>query len=184
MEKTFIGQYYLDDLSICDDIINYFKNSTDKTAGKVGFGEVNKIIKDSTDLYLDNVNLANNYNMQLQQVLNKYIEKYEFCNKYESFSLVERVNIQHYLPSQGFYRWHTERTGKQEPVASRHLVFMTYLNDVDDGGETEFYYQELKVKPRKGLTLIWPADWTHTHRGITSNTEEKYIVTGWFNFTN
>jgi hypothetical protein len=59
---------------------------------------------------------------------------------------------------------------------------MTYLNDVDEAGETEFLYQEIKFKPKKGLTLIWPADWTHTHRGIPSLSEEKYIITGWFNF--
>ena len=60
---------------------------------------------------------------------------------------------------------------------------MFYLNDVEDEGETEFYYQKLKVKPKKGLTLIWPADWTHTHRGIPSKTQEKYIATGWYSFT-
>jgi hypothetical protein len=59
---------------------------------------------------------------------------------------------------------------------------MTYLNDVNDGGETHFYHQELKVQPRKGLTLIWPADWTYTHRGIASPTEDKYIVTGWYSY--
>ena len=64
----------------------------------------------------------------------------------------------------------------------RHLVWMTYLNDVEEGGETEFYYQKLKVKPRKGLTLIWPVDWTHTHRGIVAPKEEKMILTGWFSF--
>ena len=64
----------------------------------------------------------------------------------------------------------------------RHLVWMTYLNDIEEGGETEFYYQKLKVKPRKGLTLIWPVDWTHTHRGIGATEEEKIILTGWFSF--
>jgi hypothetical protein len=59
---------------------------------------------------------------------------------------------------------------------------MTYLNDVNDQGETEFYHQNIKIKPEKGLTLIWPADWTHTHRGITSPSENKFIVTGWYNF--
>ena len=59
---------------------------------------------------------------------------------------------------------------------------MTYLNDVTDDGETEFYYQKIKVKPQKGLTLIWPADWTHTHRGNTSKTQDKYIITGWYSF--
>ena len=58
---------------------------------------------------------------------------------------------------------------------------MTYLNDVEDGG-TEFYYQGLKTKAEKGLTLIWPSDFTHTHRGIISNTKEKYIATGWFSY--
>jgi hypothetical protein len=69
------------------------------------------------------------------------------------------------------------------PAAARHLVFMTYLNDVTDAGGTEFLYQGITVQPRKGLTLIWPADWTHHHRGVVSPTQEKYIITGWFSFT-
>ena len=65
----------------------------------------------------------------------------------------------------------------------RCLVFMTYLNDVEDGG-TSFKYQDIDIPAKKGLTLIWPAYWTHTHKGIISNTKEKYIVTGWLNFLN
>ena len=61
---------------------------------------------------------------------------------------------------------------------------MTYLNDVTHKGETEFFHQKIKIKPEKGLTLIWPTDWTFTHRGIPSPTEEKYIVTGWFEYSN
>ena len=59
---------------------------------------------------------------------------------------------------------------------------MTYLNDVSDGGETAFLYQNVKVKPEKGLTLIWPAEWTHTHKGMVSMTQTKYIITGWYSF--
>ena len=58
---------------------------------------------------------------------------------------------------------------------------MTYLNDVEDGG-TEFKYQNLTTPAKKGLTLIWPVYWTHTHRGQISNTKTKYITTGWFDF--
>ena len=61
------------------------------------------------------------------------------------------------------------------------LVWMTYLNDVDDGG-TEFENQKFSSPAKKGLTLFWPADWTYTHRGIISYTKEKYIVTGWFSY--
>ena len=55
---------------------------------------------------------------------------------------------------------------------------MTYLNDVSDGGETEFFHQKLKVKPVKGKTVLWPTDFTHLHRGNPPY-EAKYIATGW-----
>ena len=76
--------------------------------------------------------------------------------------------------------WHYERNSYQSD--QRALVFMTYLNDVDDGGETEFKFQNIKFKPERGKTLIWPTDFTHTHRGVVSKTEHKYITTGWINF--
>ncbi len=77
--------------------------------------------------------------------------------------------------------WHTERCSHKGDLSTRHLVFMTYLNDVTDKGETEFMHQKMAVQPRKGLTVIWPADWTHTHRGVPSPSQDKYIATGWYN---
>jgi hypothetical protein len=59
---------------------------------------------------------------------------------------------------------------------------MTYLNTVTDQGGTEFLHQNLTVNAEQGKTLIWPADWTYTHRGVISPTQEKYIITGWFNY--
>ena len=88
-------------------------------------------------------------------------------------------NLQHYEPGDHYSIWHAESNG---PVHSKHLralVFMTYLNDVKEGGETEFMYYKLKVKPKRGLTLMWPAGFTHTHRGCPAPHEEKMIVTGW-----
>jgi len=38
------------------------------------------------------------------------------------------------------------------------------------------------IQPKKGLTLVWPSDWTFMHRGVPSPTQEKRIMTGWFNF--
>ena len=61
------------------------------------------------------------------------------------------------------------------------LVFMTYLNDVEDGG-TFFKYQNIKTKAKKGTTLIWPTDFTHTHKGEISTKSHKYILTGWLGF--
>ena len=62
------------------------------------------------------------------------------------------------------------------------LVWMFYLNDVYDGGETFFPHQAKKVKARQGKLVIWPSDWTHAHYGLVSNTETKYIISSWFNF--
>ena len=61
----------------------------------------------------------------------------------------------------------------------RTLVWMTYLNDVEDGGETEFPMFGLKVRPQRGKTLFWPAEWTHAHLGAIVKKGNKYIITGW-----
>ena len=187
--KDFILTSYLEDISICDQIIEYHKISNDKFSGQSysvssNAPVVNKDIKDSTDVTLEfNTMLWKKYSEQLQNVVNMYMDIFVYAGITSRWRVTETVNIQHYKPNGGFKTWHAERTSHIFPIVNRHLVFMTYLNDVYDAGETEFFYQKFKVQPRKGLTVIWPADWTHTHRGIPSPTEEKYIVTGWFNFT-
>lgn len=180
---NFIGQTYIDDLSLCDEIIDFYKQSKNKIDGETTKG-IDKSIKDSTDVMIDwkKDEIALKYIAALETPTRQYIQEYKYCDAYAPWSVIETINIQHYNPNGGYHSWHTERSNNNYPVASRHLAFMTYLNDVNDGGETEFYYQKLKVTPKKGRTLIWPADWTHTHRGIPSPTEEKYIITGWFNF--
>ena len=110
--------------------------------------------------------------------MDKYIEKYPKTNEVANFK-VREFNIQYYPKKGGFKNWHTENTGNGKSIV-RHLVFMTYLNDVENGG-TEFLNQNLKVEAEKGLTIIWPAGWTHFHRGVVSD-QEKYVITGWFDF--
>lgn len=182
--NNFISGWYIDNDKLCEDIIEYHKIAPDRTEGKIGESKrIDKSLKDSTDAYLQaNVDLYNRYGQELQKVLNKYIEQYPECDKCAPFTITEGINIQHYKPEGGYYIWHCERAYPKFPNIARHLVFITYLNDVDDQGETEFKYQNVKIKPERGLTIIFPADWTFYHRGISSPTQEKYIVTGWFNF--
>ena len=56
---------------------------------------------------------------------------------------------------------------------------MIYLNDVEEGGETEFLYQKIRIKPKSNMGLIWPGGFTHTHRGNPPLSGTKYILTGW-----
>ena len=184
----FIGAWVLENVAVCDDLIQLFKSSPDKATGSSLDRHGKKVIdpnKESVDLSLppDSPRPAfRSYIAELQKVVQQYIAEYPWCNEYGAWTIVQPVNIQFYPKGGGYKNFHTERTSAHPSVSSRHLVFMTYLNDVHDQGGTEFLHQKLTVSARKGLTLIWPADWTHTHRGIVSETEEKYIITGWFGF--
>lgn len=180
---NFIGEYFIDG-DLCDEIISFHKDSNNKQLGVTSKG-VDLSVKDSTDVYItwQEDEIARKYIEALDKPTKEYIEEYKFCNHYGPWAITEQINIQHYSPNGAYHSWHTERSSNQYPISSRHLAFMTYLNDVNDGGETEFYYQNKKIKAEKGKTLIWVADWTHTHRGTPSPTQDKYIVTGWFGYT-
>lgn len=184
--NSFIGAWYLDELDVCDQLIDYFNTSTSRVAGRVGDGRLDTDAKDSVDLPIDYDHLTDppvlRYVNHLTRVCEQYVQKYQGAAALDAWGISEKINIQHYEPGGGYKIWHCERWTKEMPSAARHLVFMTYLNDVADAGGTEFLYQGITVAPKKGLTLIWPADWTHHHRGVVSPTEEKYIITGWFSF--
>jgi prolyl 4-hydroxylase len=84
-------------------------------------------------------------------------------------------NLQKYEEGEGFFSLHNEQSGS---YPYRLLAWMVYLNDATSG--TEFPYQEMTVTPKEGRTVIWPAGWTHPHKGVTPNKGTKYIATGWF----
>ncbi len=77
----------------------------------------------------------------------------------------------------GFHRWHYENGGLQ--VSPRKLVVQLYLNTVEEGGETEFLYINKRVKAKQGTLIIFPAAFTHTHRGNPPIGKDKYIVSTW-----
>ncbi|WP_306391691.1 2OG-Fe(II) oxygenase family protein [Telluria beijingensis] len=92
------------------------------------------------------------------------------------------INLQKYRQaSGGYHHWHSEIYPQNASCDSLHrvLLWMFYLNDVDEGGETEFLYQGRKIAPRKGRLVIAPAGFTHTHRGNVPISGDKYIATSW-----
>ena len=207
-KENFIDGWHIPN-EVCDDLISFFidcrvrvshvsdeilekdgdvkiDNGLILRKGNIGKdSKINKDTKDSVDLSIEFG--ANNYKHKpiteygkhLQQCLNNYEQKYEYVKGMDRYTITENMNLQHYKAGGGFKKWHFENTAIES--MSRKLVFMTYLNNVENGG-TEFYYQDIKCPAKKGLTLIWPADWTHTHRGIIDESNEKMIITGWFNY--
>lgn len=181
----FVGIYKQKNTEFCDQVIDLFK-VREKKLGELLVNRVDTVDitkKHSLDVVVDpNDPALFDYFAMLQKCVNKYIKKYYYCDQHAPWRVIEGVNIQYYPPGGGYKVWHAERGTCEFPKSARHLVFMTYLNTVVEGGGTEWLYQKLNVNAEKGKTVIWPADWTFTHRGVVAPGEEKYIITGWFNF--
>jgi Rps23 Pro-64 3,4-dihydroxylase Tpa1-like proline 4-hydroxylase len=77
-----------------------------------------------------------------------------------------------------YHGWHSENMTRN--TSERNITYVVYLNDDFEGGETEFLYQKLKCKPEVGKLVLFPASYTHTHRGGLLLSGTKYIITGWF----
>ena len=88
------------------------------------------------------------------------------------------LKIQKTLPTEGYHTWHIEH-GKGFDLEPRAFVFSIYLNDVEEGGETEFLHFSKRVQPKTGRIVIWPAAFPYLHRGNPPLSGEKYILTSW-----
>ena len=174
---------------IIDDICDYWNNPTNgeiKSKGRYGKQKISPSTKDSIDLSISPNNFDkpwDTYRKYLQDCVDDYLLQYPDADKkVQLFNIRERYNIQWYPKGGGYKVWHHENAGNRKE-AHRHLVFMTYCNDLPNAG-TQFKYQNFTSPSIKGLTLIWPAAFTHTHRGQITEEYEKMIVTGWFSFNN
>lgn len=118
-------------------------------------------------------------------------DNFEEVGKPNLFNLIKYlfnlapINAQRYEKGKGNYGyWHSEifpQTGENKAL-HRILLFIIYLNDVEEGGETEFYYQNKAIKPKAGTMIIAPCGFTHTHRGNVPVSDNKYVLTSWVSF--
>jgi hypothetical protein len=88
--------------------------------------------------------------------------------------------VQRTKVGQGYHVWHYESSSRE--ASNRLLTHIVYLNDVEEGGETELLYFNKRIKPKAGTLIIFPAAFTHTHRGNPPLSNDKYIITGWTEF--
>ena len=112
----------------------------------------------------------------------EYTNKYGILNEMTSHRFYDSVKIQKTKPTEGYHVWHCEHDGRL--FGPRLLLVMCYLNDVEEGGETEFLYQSRRIKPKQGTVVICPSSFTHTHRGNPPLTGDKYMINGWIEFDN
>ena len=108
----------------------------------------------------------------------------EYCREYSITTRLESYGwkIHKAKKGQGYHVFHSE-TGERNLGMAMHercLTYMTYIQEPEKGGETEFLFQSKRVEPKRGRTLIWPAHFTHVHRGNPVLEGEKLYITGWF----
>ena len=186
---NFIGSWQLSNNLLFEKIIDFFeKNKSMHNQGSIDKG-VNLSEKKTTDLTIDPIDLReknylifNDYFNELFNCFNDYKKQWPFLDGNIQTLDIPSFNIQRYLSGDHFSKIHTERSS----TSTSHRVFawMTYLNDLDknSGGSTKFEHFDISFQPKKGKTLIWPAEWTHAHSGDIIKSGVKYIITGWMCF--
>ena len=113
----------------------------------------------------------------LQNCFDEYTDQFDILK--ELNLKCTSVKMQKTNPGAGYHVWHCEQ-GNDES-ANRSLVYSLYLNDITEAGETEFLYQKLRIPPKENCMILWPAGFTHPHRGnVVHGDKSKYIITGWF----
>ena len=184
---------------LCNDIINYFEiEDTGKYEGSTG-GGLRKDIKDTLDFQIPAKNeknkphwnkIRNLLERELNNNVKNYVKKINDAitikeenseNKYkvfDKFVSFETIQIQRYTKLKGRYIYHQDFLTEWETKKYRIITFLWYLNDVAEGGETEFWGTH-KIKPEAGKLLFFPATWTYPHRGMMPISNDKYIITGW-----
>ena len=167
----------------CKNITKYL-DSQEKKLGVVGEGVVNIEYKECWEVY-GNFSKPNWIDSLLEEKVTQYVPLYrsfhpELNNEIMIWSLDPRYNMKKYDPGMGFYAKHCEADGASN--AFRMLVWMFYFNTVTDKGGTIFDNYGRIVDAVEGRLVIWPSYWTHIHRGIVSNTQTKYIASGWYSF--
>ena len=94
--------------------------------------------------------------------------------------MVYEMKIQRTKPGEGYHVWHWEQMSRSD--VTRFMVIQVFLNDVEEGGETEWLYYPRRIKAKQGTLLIFPGNYTHTHRGNQPLSGNKYTINTWLEF--
>ena len=172
---SFIERYTIED-NICEGLIDYYKNNEDY---KIKDKQVSSVA-----LYTQNKNQwVKAHQEAILQCIKEYCEKYKINETKLGLNNGSVINC--YFPTIGNLNYFYERdciSNQGNLISSRTLIYVTYLNDIKEEGETDFYWQKLKIKPKKGLTLIWPTEFTHIYKHLPTPNKSKYLITGYVNY--
>ena len=170
----------------CDNAIKLYDDQTNfnNTVSRIG-GEGSSVLQKQDQQYFANAGCVNVWWETLKPLMvnydlawRHYIEQTGASECYNNQFHYTSLKIQKTFPTEGYHVWHIEH-GKGFDNEPRAFVFSIYLNDIEDGGETEFLHFSKRVKPKTGRIVIWPAGFPYLHRGNPPLSGTKYILTSW-----
>jgi|694.fasta_scaffold00600_74 hypothetical protein len=191
--KDFIGVFH-DVVSeeYCKEVIEFFEH-VDELGGVYSRQDqepVSSIIKDNNIFHTDDkcpsmvfhslFRLMKPFVKACDESYALYRKKYGIMEEFPSHRISPSIQMQRVRPTQGYHVWHCENSCLA--FGHRILVPILYLNDVAEGGETEFLYQSMRIAPKRGTLVLFPAAFTHTHRGNPPLSGDKYFITSWIQF--
>lgn len=189
-------RYYDDSVSneFCRGVIDYFEwaSQNNRTWGRYETTKNNKhdeAVRLDPDDYWDIqftwdhlTPYIKEFNTSFWDVCYKsYLEEFDTLNSAMASHTIFNYKVQKTLPGGGYHVWHCEQDSISH--SRRIATYSLFLNDVAEGGETEFLYQNKRIAPKQGRLAIFPASYTHTHRGNPPLRGIKYIMTGWIELT-
>jgi len=185
--NNFIGVYdnYVTEQE-CNKAIKLYEdqNKFNNTINRIGFEKASVLQKQDQQYFAmpDNINVwwesLKPMMINFDLAWNHYIKNVGADDAYGVPFHFTDLKIQKTLPTEGYHVWHIEH-GKGYENEPRAFVFSIYLNNVEEGGETEFLHFSKRVKPKTGRIVIWPAAFPYVHRGNSPLSGEKYILTSW-----
>ena len=184
LSGSFICGWYLEDTTICDKLKDYHYNNKnlEYPSYDQGIGNANDLCSKILDLTEPNT-LFDEYGAVLSQVYDLYRTK--FTHATIPNGVIKDIKLHVYYPNWGDRK--PSYASERFENCDKKITFITFLNNVN-GGELEFYYQGVTIKPEKGLTVAFPSDWTHSYKtlandGTDTRKEDKYIAIGWVSVT-
>ena len=187
---------------LCDELICMYNEQTTNKYEGITAGGLNKNIKDTKDYVIEKNDpkwsrIHSFLEKELYRNLQKYTKKINNIENHEGYLntgqkstiaeykmfdgqrfILKNYMMQRYEKNVGKYIYHHDFQVDYDAKQHRAITYLWYLNDVDEGGETEFW-GNYKIKPRKGTLILFPASWTFPHCGKMPISNDKYIITGW-----
>ena len=166
----------------CDSLVRYFEDNK-QLAGAGLMGE--DIPIGSLEIYLQPRDQDDYFGLgkSVSKCIDSYSKIYPLVNtNVGDWTTFHTCQFAKFEANEYYSHIHCENSSRSVNIADRCFAWMIYLNTIKDGGGTEFIHQNFTTNPIAGDMYIWPAGWTHMHRGVNAPNENKYTITGWCNY--